>query len=251
MPNSNCHSCNKSMKLGFCPFSAFLFASSAIAYSRYIHQKSLKMGNKEATSASSSSDSSKFQVVFVLGGPGAGKGTQCALLSEKLGWAHLSAGDLLRAERKTGSDLAELINAKVSSGQIVPSTITVTLIKNAMEKIKADEGITKFLIDGFPRSEENVDVWEQQIDASKATVEFILFLDCPEDTMTGRLLERGKTSGRNDDNLEVIRKRFKTFQDLSMPIVEVYEKKGMVKHVVADRSVEDVYAEVEQLFKEL
>jgi len=169
----------------------------------------------------------------VLGGPGAGKGTQCALLSEKLGWAHLSAGDLLRAERKTGPDLAELINAKISSGQIVPSTITVTLIKNAMGKIKADEGITKFLIDGFPRSEENVDVWEQQID-SKATVEFILFLDCPEDTMTGRLLERVKTSGRNDDNLEVIRKRFKTFQDLSMPIVDVYEKKGMVKHAVAN-----------------
>jgi len=187
----------------------------------------------------------------VLGGPGAGKGTQCALLSEKLGWAHLSAGDLLRAERKTESDLAEIINAKISSGQIVPSTITVTLIKNAMEKIKADEGTTKFLIDGFPRSEENVDVWEEQIDASKATVEFILFLDCPEDTMTGRLLERGKTSGRNDDNLEVIRKRFKTFQDLSMPIVEVYEKKGMVNYVIADRSVEDVYAEVEQLFKEL
>mmetsp|Transcript_17323 Transcript_17323/g.29867 ORF Transcript_17323/g.29867 Transcript_17323/m.29867 type:complete len:103 (-) Transcript_17323:577-885(-) len=102
-----------------------------------------------------------------------------------------------------------------------------------MGKIKADEGITKFLIDGFPRSEENVDVWEQQID-SKATVEFILFLDCPEDTMTGRLLERVKTSGRNDDNLEVIRKRFKTFQDLSMPIVDVYEKKGMVKHAVAN-----------------
>mmetsp|Transcript_18526 Transcript_18526/g.27329 ORF Transcript_18526/g.27329 Transcript_18526/m.27329 type:complete len:239 (-) Transcript_18526:92-808(-) len=238
------------MKFVFCPFSAFLFASSAVAYSKYIRQKSLKMGNR-GVSSSSSSDSSKFQVVFVLGGPGAGKGTQCALLSEKLGWAHLSAGDLLRAERKTESDLAEVINAKISSGQIVPSTITVTLIKNAMEKIKADEGTTKFLIDGFPRSEENVDVWEEQIDASKATVEFILFLDCPEDTMTGRLLERGKTSGRNDDNLEVIRKRFKTFQDLSMPIVEVYEKKGMVNYVIADRSVEDVYAEVEQLFKEL
>ena len=86
-------------------------------------------------------------------------------------------------------------------------------------------------------------------------LEFVLFLECPEDVMTGRLLERGKTSGRNDDNLETIRKRFATFREESMPIVEAYEggdgKEGKVRHVKADRNVEDVYREVEALFVDL
>lgn len=254
------------MKLSFCPFSAFLFLSTAVAYTRYLsrsHSNSKPDHNKESHSASSSTTSEpmsspssskpnqpKFQVVFILGGPGAGKGTQCALLSEQKGWSHLSAGDLLRAERQSGSDLADIINQKISMGQIVPSHITVTLLKNAMEKIYKENGnSTKFLIDGFPRSKENCDVWDEMM-ASVSELKFVLFLDCPEDVMTGRLLERAKTSGRNDDNLETIRKRFKTFREESMPIVDMYEEKGMLKKIVADCSVQDVFQEVKSLFEE-
>lgn len=229
------------MKLSICPFSLFLFASSAAAYIGHSRKKSKKL-----TMATDSDET--FQVVFVLGGPGAGKGTQCAILSDKLNWSHLSAGDLLRAERKSGSDLAEIINAKISSGQIVPSSITVTLIKNAMEQIRKENGNTKFLIDGFPRSAENCTIWEEKM-ADSSTVKFVLFLHCPEEVMTGRLLERAKTSGRNDDNLETIRKRFKTFRDESMPIVDMYEKDGLVRKVIADRSVDEVYEEVQAHFQ--
>lgn len=118
-----------------------------------------------------------------------------------------------------------------------------------MEKIynESQGASTKFLIDGFPRSEENCRVWDEMM-ASVCELKFVLFLDCPEDVMTGRLLERAKTSGRNDDNLETIRKRFKTYRDESMPIVEMYEKKGMLKKIMADCSVEDVYQEVQCLF---
>lgn len=188
--------------------------------------------------------SQKCRVVFVLGGPGAGKGTQCELLIQNMPeWTHLSAGDLLRAERKkTDSPLADLINAKIASGQIVPAEITVDLLDKAMQE--SDK--TCFLIDGFPRSEGNVTVWEEKMKAHD--VEFVLFLDCPEDVMTSRLLTRGQTSGRVDDNLDVIRKRFETFRQESMPIVERYKKMGKVRKVVADRSVEDVYAEVSKLF---
>lgn len=239
-----------------CPFSLFLFATSTLAYTQYLNRRTTqKMGCVTSSSSSSDSASSsapEFQVVFVLGGPGAGKGTQCQLLSERMSWTHLSAGDLLREERKSGSDLAELINSKISAGQIVPSSITVKLLKSAMEKVyDVDNTKTKFLIDGFPRSAENVDVWEEHMPTSVAKLEFVLFMDCPEDVMTGRILERAKTSGRNDDNLETIRKRFKTFRDTSMPIVDMFEEKGMVKTIIADKSVDDVYSEVEALFKDL
>lgn len=191
-------------------------------------------------------DDSDCQVVFVLGGPGAGKGTQCERLSKNgKGWVHLSAGDLLRAERKKdNSELGELINAKIAAGQIVPSEITVRLLRQAMMSSPAK----KFLIDGFPRSEENMNVWDKEM---KSKVEFVLFLNCPEDIMTSRLLERGKTSGRSDDNLDVIRKRFETFREQSMPIVERYEKQDKVRKLAADRSVDDVYSDIVKLFEDV
>jgi len=278
MGGSECSHCNKSMKLSFCPFSAFLFASSAAAYTLYLWRKESKKltgsnsNSSKGTTATTTTTTTtttnqqqqpqpqpmphpKFQVVFILGGPGSGKGTQCTLLSQQEQqnghWSHLSAGDLLRAERQSGSDLAEIINQKIFAGQIVPSNITVTLLKNAMEKIyQTNQSCTKFLIDGFPRSEENCVVWDEVMSSVECELKFVLFLDCPEDVMTGRLLERAKTSGRNDDNLETIRKRFKTFREESMPIVEMYEKKGLLRKVVADCSVEDVYQEVKSLFED-
>ncbi len=207
--------------------------------------------NTTNTTTNTANSKKKFQVVFVLGGPGAGKGTQCTLLSTNLGWGHLSAGDLLRAERKSGSSLAAIINNKISAGAIVPSSITVRLIKNAMEELHREKNITKFLIDGFPRSKENVDVWNEQMDAEETVVEFVLHLECLEHTMTERLLERAKTSGRDDDNLETIRSRFKTHRESTQPIIDYYKEKDMVKEVEAHGTVEEVYAEVEPLFKGL
>ena len=132
---------------------------------------------------------------------GAGKGTQCTLLSKNHGWAHLSAGDLLRAERKkSGSKLADIINSNISAGKIVPSEITTQLIKNAMVELRRTQGQIKFLIDGFPRSEGNVTSW-QEVVGDAAVLEYVLFFECPYDILTSRLLERGKTSGRSDDSL--------------------------------------------------
>lgn len=234
------HSSSSSSK-GFCPFSLALFAGSAIASIRYLQYKSKKQNED---------DGAPFRVVFVLGGPGAGKGTQCELLSKNLGWAHLSAGDLLRAERKKeGSALANIINKNIEAGKIVPSEITVTLIKNAMEELRSTQGQTKFLIDGFPRSEGNVNLWNDIV-GNKANIEKVLFFECPEEILTSRLLERAKTSGRSDDSIDVIRKRFVTYREESMPIIEMYSKEGIVNKIIADRSIEDVYAEVSKLLED-
>ena len=97
------------------------------------------------------------QIVFVLGGPGSGKGTQCSRIVERFDFVHLSAGDLLRAEKSTGSPSAELINRCISEGKIVPVEVTVNLIKKAIRS----SGKNRFLIDGFPRNEENLNGWNQ------------------------------------------------------------------------------------------
>ena len=178
-------------------------------------------------------------VVFVLGGPGAGKGTQCANIVKDFGFAHLSAGDLLRAHMKSGSPDGNMVAEMIKQGQIVPSEVTVNLLLDAMRA----SGKDKFLIDGFPRNKENRDAWEV---TAGYDCDMVLFFDCPEDVMTQRLL--GRNEGRTDDNIETIKKRFKTFTDSSMPVVEYYGGLGKVASIDAVASPEEVYAKVKDHF---
>ena len=138
----------------------------------------------------------------MLGGPGAGKGTQCANLVRDYGFVHLSAGDLLRAHMKSGSAEGNMVAEMIKEGKIVPSSVTVELLLGA---IKA-AGSSKFLVDGFPRNAENRDAWERVAGFDCA---FVLFYDCSEAVMEQRLL--GRNEGRTDDNAETIKKRFHTF----------------------------------------
>jgi UMP-CMP kinase len=183
-------------------------------------------------------------VVYVLGGPGAGKGTQCANLVKDFGFVHLSAGDLLREERqREGSQYGELINTYIKEGKIVPAKITIALLENAMAKSPSK----RFLIDGFPRKMDQAKKFEKTVCKGK----FVLFFDCPESVMLERLLKRGKTSGRVDDNIESIKKRFVTFKETSYPVVEYFEKQNKVKRVSCVNSPQKVYAETKAIFKEL
>jgi UMP-CMP kinase len=161
----------------------------------------------------------------------------------------LSAGDLLREERKQGGELGDKINSLISAGKLVPAEITVGCLEKGMHQAYSECGTRKFLIDGFPRNQDNVTVWERNMPSHK--VLSVLFFECPEEVLVGRLLERSKTSGRNDDNLDTIRKRFQTFQGESYPIVEVYESQHKVKRIASDQSVEQVYQAVEAFFNNL
>ncbi|KAI1200583.1 uridylate kinase [Nemania serpens] len=195
-------------------------------------------------------------VLFVLGGPGAGKGTQCARLVAAYGFTHLSAGDLLRAEQnRAGSQYGALIKDYITNGLIVPMEVTIALLENAMRDAMSASTSTstsatsttsttstttprgKFLIDGFPRKFDQAVKFEEAVCPAR----FVLFYDCPAEEMERRLLERGKTSGRDDDNAESIRKRFRTFVETSMPVVDYYEKQDRVARVRADVSPDDVY----------
>ncbi|KAL7985112.1 hypothetical protein Chor_003682 [Crotalus horridus] len=180
-------------------------------------------------------------VVFVLGGPGAGKGTQCARIVEKYGYTHLSAGDLLRDERKRpGSQYGELIENYIKDGKIVPVQITISLLKRAMdETMAANSQRNKFLIDGFPRNEDNLQGWNKTMD-EKVDVSFVLFFDCDNEICINRCLERGKSSGRSDDNRESLEKRLHTYLESTKPIIDLYETKGKVRKVDASKSVDEV-----------
>ncbi|KAG8922081.1 UMP-CMP kinase [Tulasnella sp. 408] len=213
--------------------------------------------HKDRQAASSSAatvfDPKKVTVIFVLGGPGVGKGTQCANLVRDYGFVHLSAGDLLRAEQnREGSEYGELIRNYIREGQIVPMEVTIKLLENAIREALANpkpdagagwsDGQGRFLIDGFPRKMDQA----LKFDESVCPSAFVLFFKCSEEVMLQRLLERGKTSGREDDNVESIKKRFRTFEETSMPVVEMYREKGKTVELDAEKTIPEVYVDVKK-----
>lgn len=193
------------------------------------------------------SSEGKPKIVFVLGGPGAGKGTQCQRIVDKFGFVHLSAGDLLREERmREGSEVGQLIQDYIKNGKIVPVEITCSLIENAMKNSNKN----KFLIDGFPRNQDNLDGWNNKM-SDKVDFQFVLFFKCSEDVCIQRCLKRGESSGRADDNLESLKKRIETYVGDSLPIIQHYEKQGKVKTIDASPDADVVFQEVEKVIAEL
>lgn len=177
-------------------------------------------------------------IIFVIGGPGAGKGTVCAKLAEAHGYKHFSAGDLLRAEAKSGTDRGAEIAKLQAEGKLVPSEITVELLQKA---VKGAAGAPGYLIDGFPRNVYQADLFETGFQRASA----ILNLDAAEDVMTARILSRAKTSGRSDDNLAALKKRFATHRENSGPVLAKYEAEGRVLSVDANGTVDEVLQRAE------
>lgn len=149
---------------------------------------------------------------------------------------HLSAGELLRNERASGSANGNLIESYLKEGKIVPVQITIDLLRQAMEK----SGSNRYLIDGFPRNWDNIRGWEAAMEES-CHVEGVLFLDCPEDILETRILGRGLTSGRSDDNIETIRKRFSTYKESTIPILEYYDQLKRLIRVRGDQDKSAVF----------
>ena len=182
-------------------------------------------------------------VVFVLGGPGAGKGTMCELAEMQLGWTHLSTGDLLRAEIERGGEHAAEIEANNAAGQLSPTKIVVSLLKDEMETITRTTGRTNFLVDGFPRSQENLDGW-YEVFGQDVELPKMLYMECPYEVLEQRILGRAKFTGRNDDNIESVKLRFETFKSETLPIVELFRSINKCAEIDTGRDRQDVYADV-------
>lgn len=180
-------------------------------------------------------------IVFILGGPGAGKGTMCELAHIQLGWTHLSTGDLLRAELKAGGPTTALIKSYIDAGKLVPDEIVVRLLKAAIEKATRLAGNLNFLIDGFPRSFANMDAWHA-VFGDDGDLPKMIYFECPLEVLTQRILGRAQYSGRSDDNVEAMKLRFETFKAETLPIVEHFKSQGKCIEIDTSQDRQTVYA---------
>jgi len=185
-------------------------------------------------------DLSDKTIIFVCGGPGSGKGTQCEKIVKKYGFTHLSSGDLLREEVASGSVRGEKLNSMMQSGELVPLETVLQLVKDAM--LKTGHTTNGYLIDGYPREVDQGIKFENMIAPCKA----VLYFEVSDREMTQRLLNRGKTSGRVDDNARTIMKRLETFHNATAPVTKYYGEKRKLITINAERSPEEIFAEVEE-----
>ncbi|XP_078502793.1 adenylate kinase isoenzyme 1 isoform X2 [Lissotriton helveticus] len=178
------------------------------------------------------------KIIFVVGGPGSGKGTQCEKIVAKYGYTHLSSGDLLRAEVKAGSERGKKAAAIMEKGDLVPLDMVLDMLKDAM-MAKANES-KGFLIDGYPRDVQQGQEFEKKIGPPS----LLLYIDVKSETMLQRLLKRAETSGRADDNEQTIKKRLETFYKATEPVIAFYESRGIVRKINAEGTVDQVFQQV-------
>lgn len=183
----------------------------------------------------------KPNIVFVLGGPGAGKGTMCELAEIQLGWTHLSTGVLLRAEQEAGGPTTKIIKEYIEAGKLVPNEIVVRLLKDAMERVIRTTGKKNFLIDGFPRSLSNLEAWYEVFGREDELPKMVYF-ECPLEVLEKRILGRAKYSGRSDDNVESMKLRFDTFKAETLPTVEIFKIKSKCFEIDTSQDRQTVYS---------
>lgn len=159
--------------------------------------------------------------IVLFGKPGAGKGTQAEILRDKYQLVHLSTGDIFRYNIKNETDLGKLAKTFIDNGELVPDEVTIKMLQDEVEKNPEAKG---FLFDGFPRTIPQADALDAFLQTKSWNVTATIALDADDEVLVARLLERGKTSGRSDDQDESkIRNRYQEYNEKTAPLIEYYK----------------------------
>ena len=177
--------------------------------------------------------------LILFGPPGSGKGTQAVTLAEKYGIIHISTGDLFRYEMGNDTPLGLKAKSYMQKGELVPDEITIGMLRNKVEKHPESNG---FIFDGFPRTVAQAKALDAFLTEKGREVSALVALDVDDDEIVARILNRGKTSGRPDDNDEsIIRNRIDVYNRETAPVMDYYAKAGKTKKVNGIGSIEDIF----------
>jgi adenylate kinase len=162
--------------------------------------------------------------IVLFGKPGAGKGTQAEFLKEKYNLTHLSTGDIFRFNIKNDTELGKLAKTFMDKGDLVPDEVTIQMLQREVDKNPHSAG---FLFDGFPRTLAQAEALDQFLQTKNQTITATVALEADDNILVARLLERGKTSGRPDDQDELkIRNRYQEYNEKTAPLMNYYKGQG-------------------------
>jgi adenylate kinase len=186
--------------------------------------------------------------LLVLGPQGAGKGTQSARIAAEYGVPHIATGDMFRAAQAAGTDFGRQVGEIMARGDLVPDELTVAMIRERLGEADAAGG---FALDGFPRNLAQAEALDAMLGGIGRSLDAILFFDVPDSVGMERALKRAEIEGRADDTPEVIAKRLAVYHEQTEPIVEHYRATGKLVPLHAERSIEDVWTEIQAALGQL
>lgn len=213
--------------------------------------------------------------IILLGTPGGGKGTQAKLICEHFGIPHISTGDIFRGKIEEGTAEGKEISTYTGKGQLVPDRLTISLVE---DRLKKDDCIKGFLLDGFPRDEKQAEALDLIMKKKNQQIDFVFLIDVPKEIIVDRILGRRvcpkcgesyhikynppKLPGicdvcgtslihRADDQEEIILERLTIYNLTTVSILEFYEKKGILHKIKGDGGIQDIFAQISMALKKV
>lgn len=187
--------------------------------------------------------------IILFGPPGSGKGTQASRLKEEFNLIHISTGDLLRGEISNETPLGLEAKSFMDKGLLVPDEVIIGMISS---QIDAHDDAAGIICDGFPRTTAQAEALDKLLEIKETQVAGLVELVVGDEELTSRLLERGKTSGRSDDqDIETIQKRIQVYKNDTAPVADHYRTKGKYVAVEGEGSIDEIFDRLSNVFRSL
>ena len=179
--------------------------------------------------------------VVLFGAPGCGKGTQSELLEKKFGLSHISTGEIIRSHIKSQTELGKQMQEYISRGELAPDSVVIGMVEDYLGQNK---GIKGTIFDGFPRTVKQAEILEDLFSRYELQLDGVVSLEVPEDVLIERMLERGKTSGRADDNIESIHYRFVEYDSKTKPVLDFYQHRNCLHPINGVGTIEEIFENI-------
>ena len=193
--------------------------------------------------------------IVIFGAPGSGKGTQSDKIIAEFGVAHISTGDVLRSEISAQTELGKTASTYIQDGKLVPDSLIINMLAkkldNLVKEITTSEGnmLPGVIFDGFPRTIAQAEALDEMLEERGEKVNVVIGLEVDDEELIKRIVERGKTSGRADDNAETAKKRLETYYAQTLPLKDFYEKQGKYVKIKGVGTIDDIYADIRAAIK--
>lgn len=182
--------------------------------------------------------------IVLYGGPGSGKGTQSARLIDEFGLHHISTGEVLRDHIEKKTELGKTAAEYIENGQLIPDELMISILEDVLDK--EAEGKRGVIFDGFPRTLPQAEALTEMLRRRGSDLHAVIGLEVPEEELIDRLLNRGKESGRSDDNLETIKKRLDVYHNQTAPLKDYYNKENKYIPINGSGEIDKIFETIAQ-----